>query len=121
MKFDIPQGDIAVDSERHGVHELGGVGNQSEECQAKELLIDVDAFKYDVYYVHQDFWRVSSAQNDPQVKGSRTGNHGKENGAAKQDSRADPSVPIGRLMPASFTFIVLLSGRTDVVDSRFVT
>lgn len=46
--------DVTIDGERHGVHELGGVWDQSEESDSEELFVDSRSIQDDVYHVYQD-------------------------------------------------------------------
>jgi hypothetical protein len=50
-----PQGDITIQRKRHRVHELGRVGDQSEQRNAQEFLIDARVFQYDINHVNEDF------------------------------------------------------------------
>lgn len=49
----LPEGDVTVHSERHGVHEFGCIGDQSKQCRSKELLVDPRAFQDDVDNVNE--------------------------------------------------------------------
>lgn len=48
------EGDVAVEGERHGVHELGRVRHERKEGDAEELLVDARAFKNDVHDRDED-------------------------------------------------------------------
>ena len=50
----VPQRDVTVESERHSIHEFGGVRDKSEQSDAKELFIDTRASEDDIDNVDQD-------------------------------------------------------------------
>lgn len=55
------ESDIAVEGKRHGVHELGGVGNQGEEGHTQEFLVYPRTLQDDIDNVDEEFYMPRSA------------------------------------------------------------
>lgn len=52
----LPEGDVPVHSEGHGVHEFGRIRDQSKQCRSQELLVNPRAFQDDVDDVNKQLY-----------------------------------------------------------------
>jgi hypothetical protein len=55
-KDDLPERDVAVQSEGEGVHKLGRVRDECEQGDPKELFVDTRPLKNDIDHVDQNLW-----------------------------------------------------------------
>ena len=50
-----PEGDVSVQSERNGVHELCGVRYESKQGDAEELFVDSRSFEHNIHHIDKQF------------------------------------------------------------------
>jgi hypothetical protein len=59
-KNPLPERNVSIQSERNGVHELGGVWYESKQGNPKELLIDTRSFEHNIHHIHKQFYAKRS-------------------------------------------------------------
>lgn len=64
MSGSSPQGNVSIQSKGDGIHEFGGVGNQSKKGYPKELFIDTRVLQDNVNDADQQFyWALIQSLN----------------------------------------------------------
>ena len=50
----VPECNVPVQGKRYGIHEFGGIGDQGEEGNTQELLVDTTTLQNDIHDIHKD-------------------------------------------------------------------